>query len=77
MDNKEIIKRIKEQINKIQPFLASEGGMVEFVKFENGIAYVQLGGACSECTLIDVTLKDVIEEIIMGEVPEVKEVKRI
>lgn len=77
MKNEEIIKKIKEEIENLQPFMMSEGGILEFVKYEDNILYVHLGGACAECGLIDVTLKDGIEQIICGEVPEVKEVRRV
>ena len=77
MKNNEIIEKINEQIDKIRPFIMSEGGSLEFVKFEDGILYISLGGACAECSLIDVTLKDGIEEIITSEIPEVIEVRRI
>lgn len=73
----EIIKKVKIEIEKIQPFMMSEGGILEFVKYEDGIVYVHLGGACSTCSLIDITLKDGIEQIITAAVPEVKEVRRI
>ena len=36
-----------------------------------------MGGACSDCSLIDVTLKDGIEQIICSEIPEVKEVVKV
>ena len=71
------ITTIKNELDKLQPFLMSEGGSVEFVKYEDGIVYVHMGGACSDCGLIDITLKDGIEQIICGEIPEVKEVRRI
>lgn len=77
MQNKEIIEKIKIEIEKIQPFLMSEGGFLEFIKYEDNIVYVRLGGACAECGLIDVTLKDGIEQVITSAIPEVKEVRRI
>ena len=77
MSEKEIIEKINNEIEKIQPFLMSEGGIIEFVKYENGIVYVKMGGACADCSLIDVTLKDGIEQIICSEIPEVKEVRKI
>ena len=46
-------------------------------KYENNIVYVKLLGACKDCSFIDVTLKDGIEEIIISEIPEVKEVINI
>ncbi len=68
---------IIDTIEKIRPFLISDGGDVSFVKYENNIVYVKLLGACKDCSFIDVTLKDGIEEIIISEIPEVKEVINI
>ena len=85
-DNKEKIALTSEDdiktqiislIDKIRPFLISDGGNLEFIKYENNIVYVKLMGACAECNMMDITLKDGIEQIIMNEIPEVKEVKNI
>ena len=69
--------RIRNVIDKIRPFLMSDGGLIEFVKFEDGICYVKLSGACADCNLIEFTLKDGIEVAITSEVPEVIEVRNI
>lgn len=69
--------RVKAIIEKIRPFLISDGGNLEFVKYEDNIVYVRLIGACQDCPMLDVTLKDGIEELIINEIPEVKEVKNI
>lgn len=75
--NNDIVLRIKAIIDKVRPFLISDGGNLEFVKYENNIVYVKLTGACQDCPMLDVTLKDGIEELIINEIPEVKEVKNI
>lgn len=78
INNEENIEvRIINLINKIRPFLISDGGNLEFIKYENNIVYVKLLGACAECNMMDITLKDGIEQIIMNEIPEIKEVKNI
>ncbi len=77
MGNEKIEDKIKSIINELKPFLISDGGTLEYVKFEDGIVYVSLGGACSDCAFLDVTLKDGIEQMIMNEIPEVKEVRNI
>lgn len=69
--------RIIELIDKMRPFLISDGGNIDFVKYENNIVYVRLSGACKDCAMIDFTLKDGIEEMITNEIPEVKEVVNI
>ena len=69
--------KIKMIIDKFRPFLISDGGNLEFIKYENNVVYVRLMGACADCSMMDITLKDGIEEIIINEIPEVKEVKNI
>lgn len=66
-----VVKEIKEVINKIRPYLQNDGGDVEFKRFENGVVYVSLVGACSNCPMAVMTLQDGIENALIGEVPEV------
>ena len=73
----DIEKKIIEEIDKLRPYLQSDGGDIEFVKFEDGNVYVKLTGACAGCSLIDYTLKDGIEEILVSEIPEVKQVIKV
>jgi Fe-S cluster biogenesis protein NfuA len=70
-------ERIINEIEKLKPYLQNDGGNIEFVKFEDGIVYVKLTGACAGCSMIDFTLKEGIEEILVSEIPEVKEVVKV
>lgn len=72
MKKEETEKKIKELIEKMRPFLMSDGGDVEFVEYTDNIVYIRLIGACQDCTYIDITLKDGIEEMLMTEIPEIK-----
>ena len=74
MKMKKTEKRIKEIIDSIRPFLMNDGGDIEYLKYEDNIVYVHLTGACANCSIIDMTLKDGIESTIKEEVPEVKAV---
>ena len=76
-EEKEIETKIRAVIDKIKPFLMSDGGIIEFVKYEDGVCYVKLSGACADCNLIEFTLKDGIEVAITSEVPEVIEVRNV
>lgn len=73
----DIEKRIIEEIDKLRPFLQNDGGNIEFVKFEDGNVYVKLTGACAGCSMIDYTLKEGVEEILVSEIPEVKQVIKV
>ena len=64
-----IEKRINKVLDKIRPYLLDDG--------EDSIVYVHLGGACSNCHLIDYTLKDGVQTLLIEEIPEVKEVINI
>ena len=77
MRNDEIVNKILVLIEKLKPFLISDGGILEFVIYEANFVYVRLMGACKDCEMMDVTLKEGIEEIIINEIPEVKEVKNV
>lgn len=69
--------KIKEIIDKLRPFLANDGGNIEFVKYEDNIVYIQMMGACSNCEMLDYTLREGIEMAIKEEVPSVKQVVNI
>ncbi|MEG0314280.1 MAG: NifU family protein [Erysipelotrichaceae bacterium] len=62
-------------IEKIRPYMQRDGGDVAFVKFEDGIVYVNMMGACSECYALDDTLKLGVEAILLEEVEGVLEVR--
>ena len=66
--------KIKELIDEIRPFLMADGGNIEFVKYEDNIVYVKMNGACANCHMLDLTLKDGIESMLMEEIPEIQAV---
>ena len=64
--------------NEINPMLASHGGDVSLVEFnDKGEVILQFGGGCQGCGMVDVTLKDGIEKTLLEQLPEVKAVKDI
>lgn len=77
MDINNIERRINLILDKIRPLLINDGGNLEFIKFENGIVYVHLSGACEQCSMLDITLKDGIEQLLINEIPEIIEVKNV
>ncbi len=77
MKKNDEIKKINEIIDKLRPFLISDGGNIEFVKYEDNIVYIKMLGACAGCSLIDTTLKEGVECAIKEEVPSVKEVVNV
>ena len=74
MDNKDIEKKIIDLLDRMRPFLINDGGDLEFVEYKDNKVYIRLVGACKDCSYIDITLKDGIQEMITTEIPEVQEV---
>ena len=70
-------EKIIDIIDKLRPFLINDGGNIEFVKYEDGIVYIRMMGACANCQMLDFTLKDGIESAIISEIPEVEGVVNI
>lgn len=70
-------EKIINIIETLKPFLINHGGNIEFVKYENDIVYIKMLGACANCHMLDLTLKEGIESAIKEEIPEVKEVINI
>lgn len=61
-------------IEKVNPLLESHYGGAELVGYENNVAKVRLTGACRTCPSAQFTIEDVVKEIILSEIPEVKDV---
>ncbi|MCR5483450.1 MAG: NifU family protein [Bacilli bacterium] len=70
MDEK--IKKIKEVLDQIRPYLNMEGGDVEFIKYEDDYVYIKFYGACVDCAMMDVTIEDGIYSSIKEVLPECK-----
>ena len=69
--NNLVEEKIIKILNKIRPYLNSEGGDLQYIGFEDGIVYVRMLGACVDCAGLDSTLKDGIESMLINEIPEV------
>ena len=67
----DVENKIKSVLDKIRPYIINDGGDVEFIRYENGVVYVRLIGACSDCPLADQTLENGIETALTSEIPEV------
>ncbi|MDE6013729.1 MAG: NifU family protein [Anaeroplasmataceae bacterium] len=77
MKNRNVEEDIKKILDKIRPYLNSEGGDLEYLGFKDGIVYVRMLGACMDCGALDSTLKDGIESLLVEYVPEVIEVRNV
>lgn len=76
---KEIEEDIIDVIEALKYYISMDGGLVDFYSYDEitQIATIKIGGACIGCPLIDTTYHDGLVNILINEIPEVKEVKII
>ncbi len=77
-NNNKIEERILHAIDKVRPYLQTDGGDISFVELtDDFVVKVKLLGACYTCSMSMQTLKLGVEKTIKNAVPEVKEVVAI
>ena len=70
-----IKERVLKALERIRPYLQSDGGDIEFVDVTDDMTVkIKLTGACHGCPYSIQTLKAGVEQAIMKEVPEIKRV---
>lgn len=73
----ELTIQIKELLEtRVRPMVAQDGGDIVFDRFEDGIVYLTMRGACAGCPSSTMTLKSGIENMLRHYVPEVLEVRQ-
>jgi Fe-S cluster biogenesis protein NfuA len=77
VDMTDKIQAIQEVLAEIRPALQADGGDVEFIDFSDGIVHVRMQGACGNCPMSMMTLKQGIEARIKARIPEVTSVEQI
>lgn len=66
-----IKKILREQVD---PVLIAHFGGSSLSRYEDGIAYVRLTGACAQCPSAQDTLETIVKDFVMGGCPEVEDV---
>ncbi len=71
-NREETIEKILGALEEIRPFLKSDGGDISFVDLTpDNVVKVQLHGACTGCSVNQMTLKSGVEMTIKKHVPEI------
>ena len=71
--------KIEEVLESIRPALKADGGDVEFLSFneEDGVVELRLLGACEDCPISMMTLKEGIEQRLKSGIPGITEVQAV
>lgn len=73
---------VSDQVNyilysEINPALESHGGTVSLMELidDETVAILQFGGGCQGCGMIDVTLKQGVEKVLLERIPKLKAIR--
>ncbi|CAM1358352.1 conserved hypothetical protein [Tenacibaculum litoreum] len=77
MATADIRNNVEKALEEIRPFLVSDGGNIKLLSIEDSTVKVQLEGACSGCSVNQMTLKNGVEATIKKYAPEITEVINI
>ena len=75
---REIVDQIEELLDqRIKPAVAQDGGDINFVKYDSGVVFLEMRGACSGCPSSVLTLKSGIENMLKYYIPEIVSVEAV
>ncbi|MFT6064399.1 MAG: Fe-S cluster biogenesis protein NfuA [Paraglaciecola sp.] len=74
MTAQETHDNVEKALEEIRPFLMNDRGNIKLLSIENFIVKVQLEGACTDCSVNQMTLKNGVEATIKKYAPQIEEV---
>ncbi len=78
MTSEELQVRVETALEEIRPFLKSDGGDISLVSIDEGKKVtIKFEGACTSCTINQMTLKSGVEMTIKKHAPQIEEVVNV
>jgi len=78
MTSEELIINVQKALEEIRPFLNSDGGDIKLISIEDGKhVIVRLEGACTSCSVNQMTLKAGVETTIKKYAPQIETVVNV
>lgn len=71
-------KKVEAALAQIRPILQRDGGDIELAGItEDNVVQVRLNGHCAGCPGARMTLSNIVQQVLMSSIPEVKGVVAI
>lgn len=78
MSPEELKLNVEKALDEIRPFLQSDGGDIDLLSIDDGkFVKVQLVGACTSCSVNQMTLRSGVEMTIKKYAPQIEKVINI
>ena len=73
-----LLDKVSEALDEIRPFLNADGGDLSIVEItDDNVLRIEFTGACSSCSMNNMTFKNGVEDAIKRLVPEIKGVEPV
>jgi Fe-S cluster biogenesis protein NfuA len=77
-DKDVLVRKVRNIIEQVRPYLQQDGGDITFVEVtDDMVVNVELTGACGSCPYSTMTLKNGVENTIRKAIPEIKSVEAV
>ncbi len=77
MTDAKLLEKIEQALAEIRPYLLTDGGDISLVSFEEDVVEVKFHGACTGCSVNQMTLKNGVEATIKKYAPQVQKVVEV
>jgi Fe-S cluster biogenesis protein NfuA len=75
---RELLEKVVKALDEIRPFLNADGGDLSIVEItEDRVLRIEFTGACSSCSMNNMTFKNGVEDAIKRLVPEIQSVEPV
>ncbi len=74
MTDTELLENIEKALAEIRPYLLTDGGDISLVSVEEDVVQVRFHGACTGCSVNQMTLKNGVEATIRKYAPQISKV---
>lgn len=76
--SEELFLKVVNALEEIRPFLNEDGGDLEIIDITaDNIVRIEFKGACSSCSMNNMTFKNGVEDAIRRLVPEIRAVEPV
>ena len=69
------IAEVEKVLEKIRPALKEHQGELKLVDIKDDVVYLSFEGGCSSCPIVDISLKNLVNTVIKGNIKWVKKVE--
>ena len=77
MSKSSLKAKVENALEEIRPFLKNDGGDISLIEIKNNTVKVRLEGACTSCSVNQMTLKTGVEMTIKKHAPEIQNVVNV